>query len=186
MRQRSISLLERGLAGIRDVVRSALVTYRADAANRSLKPADIDDLRLLIEPEVERRGIALDWHNDLADEVPVSAGAIRQAVLNLLLNACQASATGGRIRLQASLEEGQLAIQLTDNGPGLEPDRVRYLEDRELVVAPKPGEPGLGLWIIRRLVAETGGRLQVTLPADGGTTITIVVPVIMEGVRHVA
>jgi signal transduction histidine kinase len=185
--ERAISLLERGLAGIRDVVRSALVTYRADAANRPLKPADIDDLRLLIEPEIERRGLDLDWRNDLAEEAPISAGAIRQAVLNLLFNACQASPQGGRVRLEASHRDGALIIHVADQGTGLDPDRARYLEGRELVVAPRPGESGLGLWIIRRLIVEVGGSIRVEQAVESGTVITVIVPnVEKEGLRNVA
>jgi signal transduction histidine kinase len=187
VRERAISLLERGLSGIRDVVRSALVTYRADVANRPLKPADIDDLRLLIEPEAERRGLDLEWRNGLAEEVPISAGAIRQAVLNLLLNASQASPPGGRVRFEATHMEGTLVIHVADQGPGLDPDRARYLEDRELIVAPRLGESGLGLWIIRRLVAEVGGSIRVEPTAEGGTAITVTVPeAVMEELRHVA
>lgn len=185
--ERAISLLERGLAGIRDVVRSALVTYRADAANRPLKPADIDDLRLLIQPEIERRGLALDWQNDLAQEVPISAGAIRQAVLNLLLNACQASPQGRRVQVEASHLDGTLVIRVADQGSGLDLDRARYLEDSGLVVAPRPGESGLGLWIIRRLIAEVGGSIRVEQASESGTLIAVIVPnPATEDLRNVA
>lgn len=184
---RAISLLERGLAGIRDVVRSALVTYRTDATHRRLKPADIDDLRLLIEPEIARRNLGLDWQNDLVEEVPISAGAIRQAVLNLLLNACQASPQGGCVRFDAVHADNALVIHVTDEGGGLDPDRARYLEDRELVVAPRPGESGLGLWIIRRLVTEVGGSIRVRRSSESGTAIIVTVPdAATEEVRHVA
>lgn len=186
-RERAIMLLDRGLAGIRDVVRSALIAYRADSADRPLKAADIDDLRLLIEPEVERRNLDLVWRNQLAGDVPVNAGAIRQVVLNVLLNACQASPVAGIIRVVVSHESGLLVVSITDEGPGLDPDNARYLEGRELMTAPPPGGPGLGLWIIRRLVAEAHGSLHVDCPAGSGTTITIMVPdAKMEEIRHVA
>jgi signal transduction histidine kinase len=187
VRDRTISLLERGLAGIRDVVRSALVTYRAESNNRRLKPADIDDLRLLIEPEIVRRNLQLAWHNSLVEEMRISAGAIRQAVLNLLLNACQASPLGGRVRFDAIHTDNSLVIQVTDDGCGLDPDRARFLEDRELVVAPRPGESGLGLWIIRRLVAEVSGSIRAERGLEGGTTITLTIPDIApEEYRNVA
>lgn len=187
VRERSLSLLDRGLAGIRDVVRAALVTYRTDAANRPLKPADIDDLRLLIEPEIECRGLLLEWRNDLVQEASVSAGAMRQAVLNLLLNACQASPQGGCVRLDAFRQGNALVVRVADQGPGLDAEHARFLEDRGPVVAPRRGEAGLGLWIIRRLIAETGGSIVVQ-PADGcGTLITIAVPDRVRGdLRHVA
>lgn len=186
-RERALSLLERGLAGIRDVVRSALVTYRIDAARRHLKPGDIDDLRLLIEPELQRRNLSLSWTNELTGEVPVSASAIRQVVLNLLLNACQASSPGALIQFEAAIECGAVVVCVKDEGCGLDAERARYLESRDLLVAPRPGDAGLGLWIIRRLVLEAGGSIRVERTAAGGTAISLTVPdLAMEDRRDVA
>lgn len=186
-RARALSLLERGLAGIRDVVRSALVTHRVDATHRPLKASDIDDLRLLIAPELERRNLLLSWTNNLSEEVPVSANAIRQAVLNLLLNACQASSPGGQIELEALMVTDALIVRVRDEGCGLDAERARYLESRELVVSPRPGESGLGLWIIRRLVLEAGGSIQVERTAKGGTVISLIIPdSLKEEERNVA
>ncbi|WP_315786081.1 MULTISPECIES: HAMP domain-containing sensor histidine kinase [unclassified Bradyrhizobium] len=176
VRERALSLLERGLAGIRDVVRSALVTHRVDTAMRPLKPSDIEDLRLLIGPELDRRNLSLSWANELPGEIPVRANAVRQAALNLLLNACQASAPAGRIAFEAGLVDGSLVLTVSDEGAGLDQDRVSYLESREADAAPRPGEPGLGLWIIRRLVLEVGGSIRVEHPAGGGTAISIAIP----------
>jgi signal transduction histidine kinase len=187
IRERTISLLERGLSGIRDVVRSALVTYRIQGAERSLKAADIDDLGLLIKPEVQRRELTLVWDNQLAEEIPVRAGPVRQAVLNLLLNACHVTPAGGRIALTARSEPEAMSITVRDDGPGLEPARVHYLERGDVGVAPRPGEAGMGLWIVRRLVGEVRGVLKVDRPAEGGTAITISVALATAGdVRHVA
>jgi signal transduction histidine kinase len=187
VRLRAVSLLERGLSGIRDVVRSTLVTHRAEASERPLKPADIDDLSLLVRPEIERRALTLAWDNRLAADVPVRAGAVRQAVLNLLLNACHASTPGGRVALSADVEADAIRITVSDDGPGLDPARIQYLEQREAAPAPRPGEAGLGLWIVRRLVHEVHGSLSVLRPETGGTRITITIATTAAGdVRHVA
>jgi signal transduction histidine kinase len=187
VRERAISLLERGLSGIRDVVRSTLVTYRLESTERSLNPADIDDLGLLIKPEVARRDLELIWDNRLAGEAAVRAGAIRQAVLNLLLNACHATPSGGKVHLTAASDTEMISITVCDEGPGLEASWASYLEKRGTDLAPRPGESGLGLWIIRRLVAETDGFVKVETPPNGGTAITINIPFAPSGLaRHVA
>jgi signal transduction histidine kinase len=77
----AIDLLERGLRGIRDVVRSVLAVYRADREQRDLLAADIDDLRLLVGPEIRRKQINLLWENGLPREVGVVAFPVRQVVL---------------------------------------------------------------------------------------------------------
>lgn len=185
-RERALSLLERGLAGIRDVVRSALVTYRADATLRPLKATDIDDLRLLIAPELERRGLTLSWKNNVGEEMPVSANTIRQAVLNLLLNACQASSPGDEIKFEAERTEAGLVLRVTDQGSGLDVDRTTYLEARELVASPRPGDTGLGLWIVRRLVFEVSGTIRVERTGEDGTIIAITIPDTAREERYVA
>ena len=187
IRERAISLLERGLSGIRDVVRSTLVTYRVEAPERPLKPADIDDLCLLIKPDMRRRDLTLVSNNELSSDLPVRADAVRQAVLNLLLNACRATPSGRRIWLSANDRHGSLSIVVRDEGAGLDADRTRYLEEADAESAPRPGESGLGLWIVRRLLAELGGRLKVERPIEGGTAIVLIIPIpVTEGMRHVA
>jgi signal transduction histidine kinase len=187
IRERTISLLERGLSGIRDVVRSALVTYRIEDVERPLKAADIDDLGLLIKPEVQRRGLTLLWDNLLPPQVPVRAGAVRQAVLNLLLNACHASPAGGRVALAARSDLEAICITVSDQGPGLDPARAHYLEGGQAGAVPRVGDTGLGLWIVRRLVGEIGGVLKVERPPEGGTAITITIALAAAGeMRHVA
>lgn len=186
VRDQSISLLERGLGGIRDVVRSALVTYRVEKSERPLTAMDIDDLAVLIKPEIERRELTLDWRNSINSNPVVRAGAIRQATLNLLLNACQATPPNGVIRLSAQNSETSIQILIEDQGPGLDPDRMRYLNDDDSDLSPRAGEAGLGLWIVRRLVSEANGYLTIAVPSAGGTAITITIPVSDEAIRHVA
>jgi len=152
-----------------------------------MKPADIDDLGLLIKPEMQRRDLTLVCENGLASDIAVRADAVRQAVLNLLLNACHATPPGRRIWLRASEHHGFLSISVRDEGPGLDSDRVQYLERTEAVTAPRTGETGLGLWIVRRLLAELDGRLKVERPVQGGTVIALTIPIrATEDMRHVA
>ena len=89
VRETSISLIERGLAGIRDVVEAALATYRPERSQRPLTADDFDDVRLLLKPELHRRRQHLDWDIGWSgeQELPISGGPVRKAMLNLLLNA---------------------------------------------------------------------------------------------------
>ena len=61
VRETSISLIERGLAGIRDVVEAALATYRPERSQRPLTADDFDDVRLLLKPELRRKRQQLEW-----------------------------------------------------------------------------------------------------------------------------
>ena len=108
VREATLNLLERGLTHIRNVVGSTLVMYRRGVADNSLRPVDIDDLRLLIEPEASRKRLQIAWVNDLHGASPVAIESVRQVVLNLLINACAATPAGGTVHLRARAS-GKLA-----------------------------------------------------------------------------
>ena len=187
VRRRSLELLKRGLLGIRDVVRAALVTYKSGASKQPLQPSELDDLRFLVRPEVVRRQLSLVWNTELPGSLPLPAGPVRQSVLNLLLNACAASPLGGRIEFAAAVHDGELDIKVSDQGPGMPPEVATILESDGRVEPPPDQGTGLGAWMVSRLVRELGGQVTVTARPEGGTTVEIVILVKVEGpTRHVA
>jgi two-component system, OmpR family, sensor kinase len=177
VRGSTIELVERGLKGIGDVVRAALMSYRAEHDDRLLKPEDIDDLRLLISPEARRRGVFLRWHNELSGEVPIRATAVRQIILNLVLNACQASPRDSWVGIAISDTADAVALRVEDSGPGMPPAAVAMLTGAADRPAPIGAGTGLGLWMTNRLVRELAGTVAVASRAEGGTRVTIAVPI---------
>lgn len=186
VRATSISLLERGLAGIRDVVRAALVTYRSGAETEPLRHADFEDLRLLVSPETRRKQLIVGWHNAIPDSLPVSRSAIRQIALNLLLNACTAAPEDGEIGFAAVCDDRHLRVTVTDSGPGLPAWALDYLRQASPQNMPIREASGLGLWMIQRLVAGSGGRIEAENCPAGGASVRIILPLREGELRHVA
>jgi signal transduction histidine kinase len=180
VRRRTIDLVDRGLRGIRDVVRTALVTHRADRETRSLRRADIDDLRLLIEPETQRKTLTLHWRNEGYEEVPVPPSVVRQVILNLLINACRATPLGGEVAFEAAVEGSRLVVTVADTGPGLSGSAQDVLMGRSDRAASSSGS-GLGLWMVRRLVGEAGGAVSVMPRSPEGTIIRMTIPFADQG-----
>ena len=187
VRRRAIELVERGLRGIHDVVRTTLATYRAERDTRSLKAADIDDLKLLVQAEVRRKGLALEWDNGAPDEIAVRASSLRQVILNLLLNACQAAPEGGSVGCRAACEADRFVVMVEDTGSGLS-DQARDVLVGRSDHPPAAGTgTGLGLWMVRRLVKEAGGTVSVSAREPSGTSIRVSIPVEpKEALAHVA
>lgn len=184
VRRAGTDLLKRGLQGMRDVVRSTLVAYRARDEQTALSRDDIDDLRYLIVHEVRRRSLTLDWRNALFGSVDLPGGPVRQATLNLLLNACAASPMEGQLGLTVGLRDARLRIEVSDRGPGMDRSFAAVLEAAAAPVAPHG--PGLGLWIVRRVVDALGGRAEVRAGAHG-TSVTLDFPAVaIEEAKHVA
>ena len=186
MRAKSVSLLKRGLSGIRDVVSSALLTYRPPKEPTALRRNDLEDIRLLLHPELRRKKISLQWENGVKTELAVDSTPVRQILLNILLNSIAASETGGSISCEARPESDEVLLTVEDDGPGL-PNRIlKFLNADCPVSAPITDSEGLGLWIVKRLAGELGGSVEASNLPDKGVPISVSIPILREELRDVA
>ncbi len=179
-REEALEVLERGLQQVEAVVSATLALHRDDGAPRPLSAADLDDLRVLVVPAARQRQVELDWCVELPDAFPTHAAQLRQAVLNLLLNAIAATPPGGRVTLEARFApEGDLLLAVLDDGPGLPAEaRQRLLGAPEAAV---PVDPGLGLDVVRHLAGRLGGRLAIEAREAGrGTRVLLRLPALPE------
>jgi len=186
VRKASLELLKRGLAGIRNVVRATLLTYKGGAEQHRLNRGDLDDLQYLVQHEVSRRQLRLIWESRLPNELAVDSAATRQAALNLLLNACAASPTGGTVRFEARVADSLLHLSVADQGPGLPDSVAALLATPSAGSVPPQGKSGLGAWTVARLVAQLNGHVDVTSSPDWSTCINLVIPIGPQGSFHVA
>jgi signal transduction histidine kinase len=175
VRAGALGILERGLVGIRDVVRTTLTVYRSDTGSRRLLPADLDDIALLVAPQARRKSVAVLVAAALPEAVALPATPIRQAVLNLLLNAVAATPEGSQVDITAMLHDDALVISVEDRGDGLPDAAATVLTGLTSSAIPRQGG-GLGLWTTRRLIEEMDGRIEVARPAAGGTLVRFTIP----------
>ena len=155
------------------IVTSTLTLYRAEE-DRPLLRADLDDLVYLARPAAERHGILLGVSLDLPEgEISPGAGGVRQVLLNLLLNACEATPAGGRVELRAHCEGDDLICEILDAGPGLDAAQAERLAGGGAMVAPGKG---LGLDVVVGLLGTLDARASVTERPGGGTTIRLMIP----------
>ena len=178
VREQTLDLIDRGLSSIDHVAASMLSTYRPPETKRYVTPADLDDLQVLIRPKVRRKGIDLTFDNALTDTFPAHADAIRQIVLNLLLNAAEAAPQEGKVGFSAARVGDALALTVSDNGPGLPDEALSVITDRDNLTRPQSRR--LGLWLVHKLIDDVKGRLSIESRAEQGTSITITVPPIKQ------
>lgn len=178
VRNSAADLIERGLIGIRDVVEATLETYRPDRSRRALTQDDLEDVRVLVFPEIKRKNLRLKWRNDIVQPVTAPGAPVRQVVLNLLLNACVAAPVGGRVGVEIEALDQHLSIVVEDDGQGLPSQAVKILETPD---APPPiGEGGLGLWMVRRLATELNGDIRCERRSPSGSRIELRLPIHQE------
>lgn len=175
VRDSAIGLLDRGLIGIRDVVRTTLALHRADTVPRELTGTDIEDLGLLVAPEARRKSVSLTISSKIDADVALPSTPVRQAILNLLLNAIAAAPHGSEVLLEAGFDGPCMWVSVLDRGPGIPQSAANMLTGRETSPPLRDGG-GLGLWTTRRILDELGGRIEVRWPSLGGTLVRIIVP----------
>lgn len=107
-------------------------------------------------------------------------GQLLQALVNLLLNAVQASPAGATVELMATVAEGWLTVRVRDRGPGLPAaDRTRLFEPF-YTTKPVGAGTGLGLAVALGLVEQHGGRLALGDRAGGGAEARLELPLAAE------
>ncbi len=138
-----------------------------------------------LRPAVERTLNALaKVHADkhIATEVEVASGLrfrgdegdLLELLGNVLDNACKWCRS--RVRVHAALSEGQLALTVEDDGPGIsEADAQQVLERGSRADQSMPGQ-GIGLAVTRDIVEAYGGRIVIARSALGGASITLLLP----------
>jgi signal transduction histidine kinase len=102
---------------------------------------------------------------------------LEQALLNLVVNACQHGAAGDVVALSAGWLSGEarhLALKVIDTGRGIpEPLLARVFEPS---FTTKPAGTGLGLAVVRRIVEQHQGMIRIESKVNGGTTVSMIFP----------
>ncbi len=121
----------------------------------------------------QRRGAAV-LSKDLGRDLPpvlADPSQLEQVLLNLCLNACQATGGEGKLAVRTFEVDGAVTVEVEDDGPGIPPE-VRPHIFRPFFTTRREGN-GLGLAISARIVAEHGGHIGYRCPSTGGTIFAV-------------
>jgi two-component system, sporulation sensor kinase E len=177
--QSLLDILAAEVEHLNAIVREFLLFARPPA--RHAVPCDVGEL-VHTTAALFRRGGGLGERTTLevtcAGGLPAVEGdpnQLRQVLWNLLANASEAMADGGRVDLTAEdVEEGRVvSIAVADRGPGVDASAAVF----EPFFTTKSQGTGLGLSIVARIVAEHGGTVHVDARPGGGAVFTVRLPV---------
>ena len=163
---------------------SAIVGNLLDFARQrplSLKEVNLnlaaEEALSLLAHQIAMQGITLEKRFAPLPSVHADFGQIRQAVVNIALNACQAMAEGGTLSLTTAASSDGKWVQLTlvDTGPGIPPDHLSRIFDPFFTTKEKG--TGLGLSVVYGIIERHGGKLDIASQVGRGTTVIIRLPV---------
>lgn len=119
----------------------------------------LEGIILLQSPEVEKRGLKLELVTTKELHIVADPSLLEQVLLNLLLNAMEASKSGDTIRITAEQKGNKTELCIHDQGSGISPD------DLDKIFVPffttKASGSGIGLSISRQLLRQMGGSLRL-------------------------
>jgi len=167
---------------INQVVRGLLGLARGDAPSAErIHPRDlIDGAVSLVEHRFVKAGVRLIRRGDDGPAVMGDPRLLEHAIINLLLNACDACDPGAEVEIQVRRDGAEVEIAVADPGVGISPaDAGRALEPFFTTKARKGGT-GLGLAIAHEIVASHRGSLVFSAQSPRGTRAAIRLPRVEE------
>ena len=138
----------------------------------------LDGILSLTQPAMDEKSILLKWYLDRQNQVVCYGDfeQLKQAMLNLVLNAIQAMPDGGDLAVHAGTdsEKELVSLSITDNGQGIPADI------QEKIFTPffttKPTGTGLGLHTVNRIIQAHYGRIRVVSTEGEGTQFVVELP----------
>jgi len=172
-----IEKIEAGIRAIDCVVQDtlALAPRRSNLAHHRLRSI-IEDARDVCLGTLRTEQVTLETHyDDPAICVRADEDSLQRVIVNLIVNAAEASPANDRIVVHVGPEgEQAVEVRIRDNGPGLPAEVLDQIFDPFFTT--KKHGTGLGLTIAHRLVEAHGGRLSAHNRPEGGAEFVVILP----------
>ena len=142
----------------------------------------LDECVRFLQPEIEAAKVKLKL--ELRADLPpllLDAGQMKQAVYNLIRNACQALPKGGTLTISGTFTDYEVRLSFDDTGKGINAEQMGKLF--QPFSTTRSTGTGLGLLIVRRIVREHGGEIDVESREGLGTRVSLWLPLVEKSVR---
>ncbi|GEM_PF-949266 len=177
-----IDEMERQIRHVQDAIQELLTFARpATPAFAAVSGDDLAERAIrLVQPTADKGGVRIEIRLDPSHaSVLADAEMIHQALINLLMNAIEATPHGGRVDVYTRTSGDWIEIEITDTGRGIAPEQL------ESVFKPffttRHTGTGLGLSITREIIQRHGGTVALRSRLGEGTTVTIRLPAHASG-----
>jgi signal transduction histidine kinase len=128
----------------------------------------------LAEPQARKNNVQLIFAGDCTPSIQVDRDLIKQALLNLVLNGCQAMPNGGKLAVTPRAVPNAIELEIRDSGVGIPPEAQKRIFS--LFYTTKPGGTGVGLAMAFRVVQLHQGSIDFTSEVNRGTTFRLTLP----------
>ncbi len=181
---KSVDVAREEIARLDTIIRQFLGAIRPAQLER--QPGNINQLVQesvrFLENEIADRNVIVE--TELRADLPLlelDRTQIKQAFFNVIKNAFQAMKSGGILRVRTDMDDRFVSITFADTGGGIAEEQMSRIFEPYFTT--KAGGSGLGLLIVRRILREHGGEMELLNDAGRGLSITMKLPLGDERVR---
>ncbi len=172
----SVDVIERNAVTCSQVVRE-LLDY-ATGSSPEIAPVELDalldDVAAFLRPLRSRAQVELEVERGPGGiEVTGDEVQLRQIFVNLIVNAIQVLAPGGRVRVRTQAQGDAVAVEVEDDGPGVPPEARESIFRPFYTTKPRGEGTGLGLSTSRRIAEMHGGALDLVESRPGRTVFRV-------------
>jgi len=135
----------------------------------------VGDMVDFYSPQARTHSITI--RQGLCDErliCKIDESMLKQAILNLFINAQQAMDEGGELIIRTSRQKDKAMLQISDTGRGIAQDELKYIFDA--YYSSRPHGSGLGLPTVKKVIEAHNGAIKVDSEPGRGTLFTIMLP----------
>jgi two-component system NtrC family sensor kinase len=175
--QKHLALIERETQRCSAIVKNLLDFARERPLQQKLLDprAPLEEALSLVDNQLRTMGVAIERALEPVPLVVADFGQLRQAFVNIAMNAGEAMGRGGKLRVASREREGVVEIALADDGPGIPAERLARIFDPFFTTKEKG--TGLGLSVVYGIVEKHEGTIAVDSAVGRGTTFTIRLPI---------
>jgi signal transduction histidine kinase/HAMP domain-containing protein len=173
-----MEIISREIVRLDRVVKTFLDFTRPVELNLTEVPLDsfIREIVDLAAPQAKANGIRVSvLENATGANLRVDTDLMKQAILNVLVNAIEAMPKGGELCVECAGRDEEAEIRISDSGPGIPPELREKIF--RLYFTTKPGGSGIGLAMTFRIVQLHDGTIEFSSEPGKGTTFVLRLPV---------
>jgi len=181
---KSVNVAKEEIARLDTIIRQFLGAIRPTKLERALENINhlVQETVRFLAAEIADRGIIVE--TELRSDLPlleVDRGELKSAFFNVIKNAFQAMKSGGILRIRTDMDDRFASITFADTGGGIPEEQMSKIF--EPFFTTKASGNGLGLLIVRRILRDHGGEMELLNDAGKGLALTMKLPLGDQRVR---
>jgi len=138
--------------------------------------ATLDTTLAFLTEKIRRRGVSVAKDIDDIPEITADPEKLQQVFLNLLINAVDAMPEGGTLSIAVAREEDFAVVRIADTGTGIPSDQIENIFEPFYTTKPAGRGNGLGLVVVKGIMDEHSGSIEVHSEDGAGTEFTVRFP----------